>query len=252
MKKFLVLVALATMFLAVSCGGDSKNKESSNNNEIHDSDGVVETNNDPEYPEEEEPGGGGGSCSSKTSYGSTSFLRNEDFFDKCVYETEHSYDCYYPVSVSELFSNLQKLTIVFNKECYQQPYGSVSCPDFIPDSINFYQFTGCDIFHISGEFDCLADCPRFYFSTNSEIFKRVSFQHSGYYPSAERPFYSNALFSSENEELGLAFFITYDETPYDGASFYDRKSGEKYPVTLSFNILFDEMPDEEEEKSEEE
>ena len=46
MKKFLVFVALATMFLAVSCGGDSKNKESSNNNEIHDSDGVVETNND--------------------------------------------------------------------------------------------------------------------------------------------------------------------------------------------------------------
>lgn len=200
MKKLLFLGVIFAMILFAGCGGSSNN--------------------------EEEPPSGGGTCNGIKSYGSTSFTRDEsNVFDDCLRELKYSNDSYCHFDPDILLTKLQKTTIVFGKKC-KQNNEPVQCPDFIPDSITLSQITGCNIYYVSGEVDCYAECPDLYFSTDNEIFKTVSF-----HPNADDLTYAEIY--SYNEGKGLSFSIDTGEDSI--ASFKSSDSS----ITVPFQILVD-------------
>ena len=180
----------------------------------------------------EEPSYGGRGCNARTSYGSTSFTRDESsVFDSCATGAKYSdSSCIYP-DPAELFLKLQKTTIVFKKECKQND-APIPCPDFIPESITLSQLTGCNIYRNESTpndaHPCLSECPEFYFSTDNETFKTVEFRHDYDYDS-NYPFH-NAFFESSNSERTI--FLTVD-TGQNTALFKSSDSS----ITLSFEIL---------------
>jgi len=252
MKKLLFISIILMSFL-IACG-DSKNEKQNENPdsedtndsdidtvEIYDGDttpdnpdttddvdnpGNTQHDDDPEEPPY------GGYCNVKESYGSTSFTRNESsVFDDCVTGSELSFDtCYF--DTNDLLTKLQNTTIIFKKDC-RENNEPVSCPDFIPDSITLSQISGCDIYHSYGNVECYDECPNFYFPTDNEIFKTVSF-----HPNADDLTYAEIY--SYNEEKGLSFMIDTGEDNI--ASF---KSSD-FSVTLSFELwvdgILEEMP----------
>ena len=206
MKKLLFIGVIFAMILLAGCGSSSN---------------------------EEEPPSGGGSCNGIKSYGSTSFTRNEsNVFDDCLRELKYSNDSYCYFKPDILLTKLQKTTIVFEKKC-KQNNEPVQCPDFIPDSITLSQITGCNIYYVSGEVDCYAECPDLYFSTDNEIFKVVSFHPYEGYISASTSDLAYAYLSSVNAEKGLSFSIDTGEDSI--ASFKSSDSS----ITVPFQILVD-------------
>ena len=206
MKKLLFLSVIFAMILFAGCGGSSNN--------------------------EEEPPSGGGTCNGIKSYGSTSFTRDEsNVFDDCLRELKYSNDSYCHFDPDILLTKLQKTTIVFGKKC-KQNNEPVQCPDFIPDSITLSQITGCNIYYVSGEVECYADCPDLYFSTDNEIFKVVSFHPYEGYISASTSDLAYAYLSSVNAEKGLSFSI---DTGENTAIFKLPDSS----ITAHFQILVD-------------
>ena len=202
MKKLLFIGMILMLFL-VACGSSSNE-------------------NGEEY--------GGGSCNVKNSYGSTSFTRNESsVFNDCVTGSELSFDtCYF--DTNDLLTKLQKTTIIFKKDC-RENNEPVSCPDFIPESITLSQISGCDIYHSYGNVKCYDECPNFYFPTDNEIFKTVSF-----HPNADGLTYAHI--ESRNEGKGLSFSIDTGEDSI--ASFKSSDSS----ITLSFELWVDEILEE--------
>ena len=220
MKKVLSAFIVLSLFFLFSCGGEKKEEEPN---------GCVDC-----YPE----------CTVK-SYGSASQTSDEDFFDQCVYESENSSFCYKEVpdfDAKELFSDLTRMTFVFQKECYQRPFGEVLCPDFIPDSITLAnaQLTGCSV---EVDYWCYY-CPSFYFSTDNELFKVVSFQSKF---KIEKPFYANGSVGSNNVEKEVSMNIDYKD--FSGYAEF-RKPGYQYSLSLPVKILVDGIPAKEEEKPE--
>ena len=174
---------------------------------------------------------GGGSCNGKKSYGSTSFTRNESsVFDDCVRESKKSFHtCHF--DPNDLLTKLSKTTIIFKKDC-REKNEPVPCPDFIPDSITLSQITGCDIYYVYGDVDCYAECPDFYFPTDNETFKTVSFHpHEGYISSSVSAL-AYAEIYSYNAEKGLSFSI---DTGENTATF----KSEDFSITVHFQILID-------------
>ena len=246
MKKLLFICMILMSFL-IACGGSKNEKKNENPDsedtndsdidtvEISDGDTTPDnpdTTDDVDNPgntqpdkDPEDPPSGGGSCNAKESYGSTNFIRGkDDFFDNCISRSENSSHCYSEKSyggtgVAGLFGKLQKVPIIFKKECKQNDE-PIQCPDFIPDSITLSQLAGCTIYYVSGNLDCLADCPKFYFTTDNEIFKIVSFQHDYH---GAKLFYTNAEIDSINEEGTLGFSMSH----------YDRKS-ENYALFYNY------------------
>lgn len=273
MKKILFIGMILMSFL-IACGGSKNEKqnenpdsEDTNDSDIdtestendskpndHDSNDSLEPqpdddpdNNDSFEPQPdddpEEPPYGGRGCNAKTSYGSTSFTRDEiSVFDSCTIGAEYSdSSCHYP-DAAEFFLKLQKTTIVFKKECKQNDE-PIPCPDFIPESITLSQLTGCDIYRNESTPNdaqpCLPDCPDFYFSTDNEIFKTVKLQHAGY-DSVSTSDLTYAHIESRNEEKGISFVIDTGEN-YN-AVFKSSDSS----ITLSFELwvdgILEEMP----------
>ena len=258
MKKLLFIGMILMSFL-IACG-DSKNEkqnENQNSEETNDFEGTNDSDIDtveisdgdttPDNPDTtndddnsgnikpdddpEEPPSGGGSCNGKKSYGSTSFTRDESsVFDDCVRESgfSNSY-CYF--NPEELLPKLQETTIVFKKKC-KEKNESVPCPDFIPDSITLSQISGCDIYFVYGDVDCYAECPDFYFSTDNEIFKTVSFHPYEGYISSSVSDLDYAEIYSYNAEKGLSFSI---DTGENTAAFKTADS----LITVQFQILVD-------------
>lgn len=252
MKKLLFIGIILMSFL-IACGSSKNEKQNENpdSEETNDSDiDTVETydgDTTPDNPDttndDDNPGNTqhdddpeeppyGGYCNVKESYGSTSFTRNESsVFDDCVTGSELSFDtCYF--DTNDLLTKLQNTTIIFKKDC-RENNEPVSCPDFIPDSITLSQISGCDIYHSYGNVECYDECPNFYFPTDNEIFKTVSF-----HPNADDLTYAEIY--SYNEEKGLSFMIDTGEDNI--ASF---KSSD-FSVTLSFELwvdgILEEMP----------
>ena len=69
-------------------------------------------------------------------------------------------------------SDLQTLTITFGKECKGKDV-TVECPDFIPTSLKLTKLTGCEVYSIEPDTDCLVPCADIYFSTNDDVFHTV-------------------------------------------------------------------------------
>lgn len=252
MKKLLFIgIILMSFLIACSDSKNEKQNENPDSEDTNDSDiDTVETsdgdttpdnpdttddvdnsgNTQPDDDPEDPPYGG--YCNVKESYGSTSFTRNESsVFDDCVTGSELSFDtCYF--DTNDLLTKLQNTTIIFKKDC-RENNEPVSCPDFIPDSITLSQISGCDIYHSYGNVECYDECPVFYFPTDNEIFKTVSF-----HPNADDLTYAEIY--SYNEEKGLSFMIDTGEDNI--ASF---KSSD-FSVTLSFELwvdgILEEMP----------
>ena len=49
----------------------------------------------------------------------------------------------------------------------------MECPDFIPTSLKLTKLTGCEVYSIEPDTDCLAPCADIYFSTNDDVFHTV-------------------------------------------------------------------------------
>lgn len=220
MKKVVSALIFCAAFFLFSCGGEKEEEP----NMCWDC-----------YPE----------CTVK-SYGSASQTSDENFFDQCVYESENSSFCYKELpefDAKELFLDLTRMTFVFQKECRQRPVGEVLCPDFIPDSITLAnaQLTGCSV-----EVDDWCDlCPSFYFSTDNELFKVVSFQSKF---KIEKPFYANGSVGSNNTEKEISMRIDYND--FSGSAEFN-KAGYQYSLSLPVKILVDGIPANEEENPEE-
>ena len=214
MKKFFTVIFVFTLFL-LSCGDK---KESEDWPPCVD---CTECNHEPFY------------------YGSASADENEDFFDQCVYEAEHSYGCYDidpEFDAKELFENLRKITFVL-KECRQRPFGPVLCPGSIPDSISLagIQLTGCKIDSIEYGYSwCDWRCPSFYFSIDGEKFKTLSFYQNGHSHKDD--------FGFGGSETGKSFNMHCEDT-------LCYASYEESQVIAEYKMVFDGMPDEEEENN---
>ena len=258
MKKLLFISMILMSFL-IACGGSKNEKQNENPDyeDTNDSDiDSVEISDDDTTPDddpdtndslepqsdddpEDPPSGGGGSCNVKKSYGSTSFTRDESsVFDDCVRELRFSNTyCYF--NPTELLPKLSKTTIIFKKDC-RENNEPVPCPDFIPDSITLSQIKGCDIYSSYGGVDCYDECPNFYFPTDNEIFKTVSFHPYEEYISSSVSDLDYAYIESRNEEKGISFVIDTGEDNI--ASF---KSSDSL-ITLSFELwvdgILEEMP----------
>ena len=279
MKKLLFLGVIFAMILFAGCGS-SKNEDKTDSGEAEsdtdtadteqadDSDSQpVDTDTTPEQPDdadsnttnpsddsdsdsqpddddpEDPPYSSGRGCNAKTSYGSTSFTRDESsVFDSCVIGAKYSdSSCNYP-DAAEFFLKLQQTTIIFKKDCKKNDE-PIPCPDFIPELITLSQLTGCNIYRNESTPNdaqpCLPDCPDFYFSTDNEIFKTVELQHAGY-DSVSTSDLTYAHIESRNEEKGLSFSI---DTGEDYKAVFKSSDSS---ITLSFELwvdgILEEMP----------
>lgn len=279
MKKFFIFLLVFAVFFLFGCGNKkSDEKESVKNDtdsEIFDEEKNDKPDNDPENGEilepDDDPENGetlepdddpenseypDSSCCDCNQqahyYGSVSSDSDENFFDQCVQEAANSPHCYmgYPeFDAKELFENLRKVTLIFKKECRQQPFGPVLCPDFIPDSISLSgaQLTGCIIDDYEyGEYYCNWHCPYFYFSIDDERFKTVSFSQDFYF--SGYPFYYEGSFGIKDSETGESFHAVhtdYCDKTWCGAVLDSWTEGQRYPTSFPFKIVIDGVPEEE-------
>ena len=74
---------------------------------------------------------------------------------------------------------LQKLVITFGQECKDNSDKIVECPDLIPESLKLGSLSGCDVYSIEPDTDCLAPCADLYFTTDNNILNSVYVGESG-------------------------------------------------------------------------
>ena len=121
--------------------------------------------------------GNNDSCTTSKSFGTHSLTRN-DITQTCIKEIAKAEfamcDWKYKNEgeTARHIEYLQKLEITFGSECKEQDK-TVKCPDFIPESMKLTKLSGCEVYSIEPNTDCMAQCADLYFSTNNDIFKTV-------------------------------------------------------------------------------
>lgn len=140
-RMFLIVISLAFMFL--NCGNS-------------------------ETPQE--------GCTVKSSFGTRSVKK--DISDTCIQEiakADHavcSWEYKNEEETAKHIEYLQTLEISFGKECKEKGK-IVECPDFIPETLKLKTLSGCEVYSIEPDTDCLAPCADLYFSTDNDIFSGV-------------------------------------------------------------------------------
>ena len=201
-KSFLTLVsALFLVFMFIACGSD-KNKDESENTDTGDTDTTTVPDTDPadtgdtEVVPDEDPTDAGDAevlpdedntdtgnvtqegCTIKTSIGTHSLKR--DLTESCIQEiakaefAECSWNYKHEEETVKHIAYLQKLKITFGNECKDKNgEESVECPDFIPETLNLKSLSGCDVYSIDPDTDCIAPCTDLYFQTGDDTFHTV-------------------------------------------------------------------------------
>ena len=121
--------------------------------------------------------GNNSSCTLSKSFGTHS-LTKKDITQTCIKEIAKAEfamcDWKYKneEETAKHIEYLQKLEITFGSECKEQDK-TVKCPDFIPESLKLTKLSGCEVYSIEPNTDCMAQCADLYFSTDNDIFKTV-------------------------------------------------------------------------------
>ena len=121
--------------------------------------------------------GNNDSCTIGKSFGTRSLTRKE-ITQTCIAEIAKAdfavcaWDRKDEAETAKHISYLQTLTITFGKVCKEQDT-TVECPDFIPESLKLTKLTGCEVYSIEPDTDCMAPCADLYFSTNDDTFHSV-------------------------------------------------------------------------------
>ena len=115
-------------------------------------------------------------CTIKSSFGTHSLKK--DIAETCIKEiakarfAECTWNYKNEEETSQHIAYLQKLEITFGKECKNEDQ-TVECPDFIPETLKLESLSGCDVYSIDPDTDCLAPCTDLYFPTGDDIFHTV-------------------------------------------------------------------------------
>ena len=197
-KSFLTLVsALFLVFMFIACGSDKKESEKT---DTGDTEAVTDTDpadtGDTEVVPDEDPTDSGDAdvlpdedntdtgnvtqdgCTIKSSFGTRSIKR--DIAETCIEEiakakdAECSWNYKNGEETAKHIAYLQKLKITFGNECKDKNgEESVECPDFIPETLELESLSGCDVYSIDPDTDCIAPCTDLYFPTDDDIFRTV-------------------------------------------------------------------------------
>lgn len=200
-KSFLTLVsALVLVFMLVGCG-----------------------NND--------------SCTIGKSFGTRSLTRKE-ITQTCIAEIAKAdfavcgWDRNDEAETAKHISYLQTLTITFGKVCKEQDT-TVECPDFIPESLKLAKLTGCEVYSIEPDTDCMAPCADLYFSTNDDTF------HSVYVGG-----FGGESITSSDKIKEASFASTLKVGSNDAVFTWSEKSGDEKKVSVEM-IVADSSAEEE-------
>ena len=129
-------------------------------------------------------GCGNDSCTTTHSYGTNSFTK--DAADTCVKKLAGA-TCYENSSkedVAKIIAKLQGYKFVFHKDDCQDlnekdeygNYKTVKCPDFIPDSLRMTKVAGCEIYTVDPHTKCDTGCPKIFFETDNDYFKKIAYE----------------------------------------------------------------------------
>lgn len=142
MTKRLLFIVIPAIFMFLSCGGHSND-----------------------------------SCTIGKSFGTRSMTR-KDVTQTCIEEIAKAdfAVCGWKRKDKEETAKhimyLQTLEITFGKECKEKDT-TVECPDFIPETLKLTKLSGCEVYTIEPNTDCMAPCADLYFSTNDDVFHTV-------------------------------------------------------------------------------
>ena len=163
MKKLLILSALVfTLFIIAACG-DGKESGQTGTGET----GTVTQEG----------------CTTRHSFGTNSFIR--DAGDICADKIagERCYANSTGEEIAEKIAKAEKFKLVFHRESCEyyeiasdpEKIQQVECPDFIPQSMKLEKLTGCEYFTVDPHTECAVDCPHFYFSTDNDFFRNITY-----------------------------------------------------------------------------
>lgn len=190
-RSFLTLIsAILLVFVSISCGND---KQESDKTDTGDTETITDTGDtettpdtDPTdtddtevVPDEGNTGTGNvtqDGCTIKSSFG-TRYVKR-DIADTCIQEIAKAdgSSCSWDRQNETPYhiAYLLRLVATFARECKDKSREkTVECPDFIPETLKLESLTGCDVYSIDPDTDCLAPCADIYFSTNDDVFHTV-------------------------------------------------------------------------------
>ena len=210
-KKVLTSVLLLSLFMFLSCGGN-----------------------------------GSDSCTIGKSFGTRSLTKKE-ITQTCIEEIVKAdfAVCSWKRDKEETakhISYLQTLTITFGKECKGKDV-TVECPDFIPTSLKLTKLTGCEVYSIEPDTDCLAPCADIYFSTNDDVFHTVYVGGFGEESITSSDKIKEASFSSELKVGSNNAVFTWSEKAEDGSK-VEKKVSVEMTVADSSDVEEEPIPTE--------
>jgi len=139
-------------------------------------------------------------------------------------------------------SYLQTLGITFDKECKEKDT-IVECPDFIPESLKLTKLTGCEVYTIEPDTDCMAPCADLYFSTNDDVFHTVYVGGFGEESITSSDKIKEASFSSELKVGSNNAVFTWSEKAEDGSK-VEKKVSVEMTVADSSDVEEEPIPTE--------
>ncbi|MBO4440515.1 hypothetical protein J5834_00135, partial [bacterium] len=162
-------------------------------------------------------------CTIKSSFGTRSLKR--DMPETCIGEiakakdAECSWNYKNEEETAKYIAYLQRLVITFGNECKDKiEDNTVECPDFIPETLKLESLSGCDVYSIDPDTDCLAPCSDLYFPTGDDTFHTVYVGDE----TGENPFIKSsdsikaASFASSLEVGSNKALFTWSEKAEDG------------------------------------
>ena len=203
-KSLLTLVSVVFLVLMIAACGNNEKKEEPENNDTSDTDTAIVPDTDPSdtgdtdtpivpdedpadtgdaevVPDEDNTDTGNVTqegCTIKSSFGTRSVKR--DIAETCIKEIAKAEDAecswnYKHETVTAIhIESLQKLKITFGNECKDKNgEETVECPGFIPETLKLESLSGCDVYSIDPNTDCIAPCADIYFSTDDDTFHTV-------------------------------------------------------------------------------
>ncbi len=178
MKKFFVFLMCLSLVVLVSCGGsgDSGGKEAESGSE--------------ESPDEKEESGSAensgseesdSACITSEKYGIT--YSKKTILDSCASKMASAIHpgCSWQESeesVKKRIDDIGKLQIVFyeteNPQCFYPVENEWrKCPAFLPEYLQINRISGCEVYSIVPESDCIAPCADIYFWTGNYMFPTI-------------------------------------------------------------------------------
>lgn len=176
-------------------------------------------------------------CTIGKSFGTRSMTR-KDITQTCIEEIAKAdfavcgWDRQDATETSKHIAYLQTLEITFGTECKEKDV-TLECPSFIPETLKLTKLSGCEVYSIEPDTDCLAPCADLYFSTNDDVFHTVYVGGLGEESITSSDKIKEASFSSELKAGSNNAVFTWSEKAEDGTEIEKKVSVEMLVVDSS-------------------